>query len=368
MSADIKEFTAYPIDLAKEKAMQQSIPKDAELDNYIQGLLEWAYNEEDVRLFYFAETTTEVRSALQKVITGEKLSSVAGMIANRLLKQEKAAQEEVAHLKGVHEGMLLQAAFHRAGTDGILLAKVDLSEFLGREDFRSQSGIDKKHRLLKFCVVEFSAKQDIQTVHVGDTNSTIAAYWWKSFLELTESRTNNSNTRTAFAVLDSFLGKAVRGAYPKDYPNLYNELLRRFKRSKQFRFTKFMDDMFDNYQPYHSELNVADLKTKAKALLIKGKFDANFTIIPSEVEKRFKRTYTLTPQIDLTVAGDLENFKDQISAMALNDGTKGVFIKSETGYDQFPPHESVKSASLKTTDNGLKKTAVATPQVDVQKH
>src|SRR5581483_10687715 len=101
--------------------------------------------------------------------------------------------------------MLLQAVYSRKDQGGIMLAKVDLSEYLGRKDFRSQSGIDKKHRLLKFCLVEFDDKETIQAVRVGDTNPTIAAYWWKDFLELTEKRTDGSNTKTAFAVFDTFL-------------------------------------------------------------------------------------------------------------------------------------------------------------------
>ena len=38
-------------------------------------------------------------------------------------KKEKETKKEVDHLKGVHEGMLLQALFTREGDRGILLAK-----------------------------------------------------------------------------------------------------------------------------------------------------------------------------------------------------------------------------------------------------
>src|SRR5581483_7322830 len=101
MSTKIAEFTAHPIDLAKAEAVLEPIPKDAELDSYLKTLLEWAYDGEDDRQFFFAEMTTEVRAAIQEVIVGKKLVSVAGTIANRLLKQEKATHEAVEHLKGM---------------------------------------------------------------------------------------------------------------------------------------------------------------------------------------------------------------------------------------------------------------------------
>jgi hypothetical protein len=339
MSTKIAQFTAHPIDHDKASAIAETIAKDAELNSYLERLLEWAYKEHDGRQFYFAETTTEVRAALQKIIAGEPLTHHANVIANRLLKKEKDALKGVEHLKGVHEGMLLQAAFANESVNGVLLAKVDLSEFLRRENFRSDRGIDMKHRLLKFCVIECSDKAEIIAVHVGDTNSTIAAYWWKDFLELTEKRTDSSNTKTAFAMFDNFLAKSLRKDYPRDYPVLFNEVLRRFKRNQSFKFSKFLDDVFDGYRPVHANLNLTELKRRAKDMLDKNKFDANFTILPSEVEKRFKKTYTLTPQIELTVDGEV--MPGQISALALEDGTKGVFVKSDTGYEQFPLREAI---------------------------
>lgn len=349
MSTSIQEFKLHPIELSKEKAEEQSVPKDAELTPYIISLLEWAYSEEDSRQFKFDQKTTEVRAAIQKVIEGQPLSSVAAVIANRLLRQEKQAEKEVARLKGIHEGMLLQATFARDGTKGLLLAKVDLSEYLGKKNLRSESGIDKKHRILKFCIIEFSAAKDIKTVQVGDTNSIIATYWWKDFLELTEVLTDSTNTKNAFASFDLFLGRQLSKKYPRDYPALFNEVLRQFKRPQPFKFSKFLDAVFDHYRPYHTDLDVQELKRHAKELLNQKKFDSNFTILPQEVEKRFKKTYTLSPQIEVTVVGELKDVADEISAFALDDGTKGVFIKSEKGFDQFPPHKTVQRKATLTS-------------------
>jgi hypothetical protein len=356
---NIKQFTAHPIDHAKAKATQTPIPNNGELNSYLATLIEWAYQEQDVRQFFFAEKTTEVHAALQNLIADDTLSPQADIIANRLLKKEKERLEEVEHLKGVHEGMLLQAIFTRDDAPGILLAKVDLSEFLGREDFRSRTGIDKKHRLLKICLIELSEKHGIQTVHVGDTNSTIAVYWWKDFLELTEKRTDSSNTKTAFAVFDTFLGKTLRKDYPRDYPILFNEVLRRFRRNQPFKARQFLNEVFDNYRPSHNNLDVPDLKRKAASLLDKDKFDANFTILPGEVEKRFKKTYTLTPQIEVTIDGELENLADQISGFALEDGTQGVFIKSDSGFKQFPPRQGIAARRAVTTGHATSKQFVA---------
>lgn len=352
MSITIEKFTAHPIEHEKKKATQQAFAKDAELDTYLEGLVEWAYGAQDVRQFKFAQSTTEVRVCLQNVIAGKPLPPQAAIVANRLLRKETERLKTVEHLSGVHVGMLLQATFTNAGTSGILLAKVDFSEFLGRDDFRSRHGIDKKHRLLKFCLVEFSQQKTIQLVQVGDTNPTIARFWWDEFLELTEERTNNFNTETAFAIFDKFLARKLKKDYPKDHVELHNEVLKRFKRPQPFKFTEFLDGVFDNYQPHHAGLNTEALKKEALALLDKKKFDANFTIVPEAVSKRFKSTYKLTPQIDVTVDGALDSLSDTISSHALADGTQGVFIKSEFGYKKFPQRSQVQSKDAAASVNG----------------
>ncbi len=350
-STKIEQFTAHPIDHKKDKPTQASIPKGAELDSYLRGLLEWAYKEQDVRQFSFAQTSTQVCAALSRVIKTKKLAPEANIIAFRLLQKEKEAHKAVEHLKGVHEGMLLQALFKRDGVEGILLAKVDLSEFLGREDFRSRNGIDKKHRLLKFCLIEISNKLEIAAVNVGDTNATIAAYWWKDFLELSEKRTDSSNTKNAFAIFDTFLAKQLRQDHPRDYPILFNAVLGQFKRKQPFKFKPFLNAVFDGYQPISSSLDVAQLKQRANNLLDLNRFDANFTVLPEEVQKRFKKTYTLTPQIEVTVEGELANLAESISAHKLSDGTKGVFIKSDAGYEQFPPRPELQTATVTEPTN-----------------
>ena len=115
------------------------------------------------------------------------------------------------------------------------------------------ASIDQKHRLLKFCLVGFTTTQDINAVQVGDTNSTIAVYWWKDFLELSEVRTDSSNTKVAFAIFDTFLAKSLKTDYPRDYPCLFNEVLRKFKRQQSFKFIPFLDEIFDSYSPIHKK-------------------------------------------------------------------------------------------------------------------
>lgn len=334
MSAEIAQFTAHPLDHNLSAVAAAQIAKNAELDVYLGGLLKWAYEEHDGRKFYFAQRTTEVHASLLKVISGDTLVTHADVIANRLLKKEKETHKEVAHLHGVQQGMLLQAVFSTGSTSGIIMAKVDFSEFLRRKNFRSDLGIDKRRRLLKFCVAEYSDKLEITDVHVGDTNATIAAYWWKDFLELTERRTDAANTEVAFAQIDAFLARSIKKDYPRDYPVLFNEMLRYFKRNRPFSLNGFLTDLFDHYTPQHENLDIVDLKRRANITLDKKKFDQSFTIVPSKIERRFKKTYSLTPQIDLTVSGELTD--GQISALELDDGTKGVFVKSDKGFDQFP--------------------------------
>jgi len=181
-------------------------------------------------------------------------------------------------------------------------------------------------------------------VQIADTNPTLSSFWWKDFLELEEKRTDESNTKTVFAAFDSFLGSKLQSKYPADYTHLFNDMLRIFKREKRFSFKKFVGDVFDGYRVIDPKLDIKKLKQDAERLLDKKTFDATFNLAAETITKRFKRTYTLTDEIELQISNSIENLETTVFGLGLQDGTKGVFVKSEKGYNQFLRHPVLQKA------------------------
>lgn len=339
MSVKIHNFCAHPIDRSLTNVVKETIPTGANLDKYIAALVELTTKEEDTRQFSFAHPTTEVRAALTHIRVNNQFDVAAETIASRLLRVEKSTADKVDHLRGVQNGVLLQSRFDRENESGILIAKVDWARFLPRGSYRDAEGIDYKPRLLKACLVLFADGDMITDVQVADTNPTLSTFWWKDFLELAEQRTDDFNTRTVFATFDTFLGNKIRTKHPADYAHLFNHMLGIFKRTRRFSFKPFVNEIFDGYQATDPKLDVQQLKQDALRLINTKKFDGTFNLNPKVITKRFKRTYELTDEIELQISDSIENLASTIYGINLNDGTKGVFVKSEKGYQQFlrPP-------------------------------
>lgn len=352
MSVKIHNFCAHPIDRSLTKVVKETIPTGANLDKYIAALVELTTKEEDTRQFSFAHATTEVRAALTQIRTKNTFDASAETIASRLHRIEKSIAEKVEHLRGVQSGMLLQSLFERENKSGILIAKVDWARFLPRGSYKDSEGIDYKPRLLKACLILFSDGDTIDDVQVADTNATLSAFWWKDFLELEELRTDDFNTKAVFATFDTFLGSKTRSKHPADYAHLFNHMLGIFKRTRRFSFKPFVSEVFDGYQATDLKLDVQQLKQDALNLINTKKFDGTFNLNPKVITKRFKRTYELTDEIELQISDSIENLASTVYGLNLNDGTKGVFVKSDKGYQLF--HRPA------TTQNQQKTSTVAT--------
>lgn len=342
MSVKIQHFSAHPIDRNLDQILKETVPKGANLDRYIASLVDLTTKEEDTRQFLFAHPTTEVRAAITRIRAAQDFDAAAETIAARLHRVEKSIADKVEHLRGMQNGILLQSLFERDTESGILIAKVDWARFIAKGSYRDSEGIDYKPRLLKACLILFSSGDTISDVQIADTNATLSAFWWKDFLELTENRTDDSNTKAVFATFDTFLGHKLRSKHPADYIYLFNHMLGTFKRTHRFSFKSFVNHIFDGYQPQDSKLDIQKIKQEALRLIDSKKFDGTFNLNPSVINKRFKKTYQLTDEIELQISDSIENLAATVYGLDLEDGTKGVFVKSERGYQQFQRPQELK--------------------------
>jgi len=334
MSADsVHYISCHPIDLAAKDIQPVKISGKSDVAEYAKDLLEKILTSDDQRDYAFESDTTEVRAAIIRMRGGSDGGGDAQVIANRLLREEKDAQKKVEHM-GVElqKGSLFQLVFQNDGSEMILLTKVDSLLFLDEEDLKQHAGLPFDRRVLKTCLVKFKKNGDIASVTVSSKNN--AEYWWKRFLELKEVTTDEINTTTAFHAIDGHLVNRLKKNFGSDYTYLRRNLVGYFQTQKKFNISTFVDTALGDYQPQNKELNLEKLKSEIKELPKKKNFDASFDVVADKVQSRFKRIVDLTEKIRLEVSEDAADVGAAIESKVVN-GKKGVFIKSDKGYETF---------------------------------
>jgi hypothetical protein len=333
----LKEITIHQIDIHNTTVVP--VDKDQygqDLNNYLNGLIE-IVAQGSGRSFTFERDTTEIRALIPKIIANENFAGVAAIAANRLLSKEQEAQKNIDKLKKIEiqKGIVVQAVIVDGSKHQYVICKADHSEFLKDEDYKLTKGLPIKKKVFKAFVVTFLPTNHIESVVVYDTNTTMAKYWWQSFLELTEVYTDKHNTTTAFNAMDKEVFTKMKKKHPQDYMHLRNSMVRYFRANEDFDMKDFLDNAIGDYKPYDQELKVVQLKEIIKTLPATKKFDEKFSILREEVTARFLNKVPLTAQIDLHIKEDVPNIEKIITTETDQDGTKYVKIQSDIGYTYF---------------------------------
>jgi hypothetical protein len=96
-----------------------------------------------------------------------------------------------------------------------------------------------------------------------------------------------------------------------------------------------LDYVFGDYSPFSDKVDIKELRKVAKEMPEKYKFDAVFKIDSKCLDRRRRTVVPLTDQIDLEIKDAIDNLPETIRSAALQDGTKGVFIRSADGFKYF---------------------------------
>lgn len=323
----------HPIDLASDRINAVDIAQKEDVFVYVNDLVENIISANDQREYKFTRSTTEVCQAILNMVGQRACASHAQTVANRLLQTEKEAQRSVAHMQvAIQKGNLFHVVFKRNGVEMILIAKVDLNSFLDQTDFKKHAGLPFEKRILKTCLVVFAQQNEIAKITVSDTNN--AKYWWKDFLELEEITSDEKNTKLAFNSIDHTLGVQLKRNFPSDYTYLRNNFIGYFRTQPRFSFDDFQRHVFGAYRPNDPNLDMQKLKSEIQKLPQKHKFDSAFNVVEDEIRGRIKRVILLTDKIKLELTDNVENLGSAVEAKQIN-GKKGIFIKSDDGYDAF---------------------------------
>ena len=156
-------------------------------------------------------------------------------------------------------------------------------------------------------------------------------------MELTKVFSDEDNTENAFDAIEKQVLLKLKKDHPNDYTHLSNSSIRYFRSKDTFDLNEYINDVFEGYEPFDTNLNMAKVKEKLRDMPTKsGKpFDSQFSIVKSKIKKKIIRDIPLTPHIDLHLKTDIYELDTVVTAIEDPDGTKFVKIRSDQGWKYF---------------------------------
>lgn len=334
---DINEIKIFRIDFHQSSVDtidQSNFPHDFTL--YLEGLIELMILGSSGRVFRFESESTQVRGQIAMLLNGGDFSIVSTTIANRLLRIEKTAQADIAHLGiEIQKGIIVQALINDSGIRKYVICKADHNEFLNELNFTLTRGLPIKKKVFKGFICSLNSDQTVSDNLVYDQLQT--KYWWFDFLELTKVHSDEDNTQNAFDAIDKGVLVKLKKKHPQDYMHLSNSNVRYFRAKDNFDMNEFIAEVFDGYEPFDKRLDIEDVKQKIRNLSSNTRkpFDEQFSIVKKQIKKRFIKDIPLTAQIELHFKEEVPNLESVVTAEQGPDGTKYVKVKSEQGYQYF---------------------------------
>lgn len=304
------------------------------LGQYIERLLADIKERNSKRSFVFNSNTTEIRSSIT-LFMNEAYEKATEINAKRLLKVEQEAQEEMDKLKiTIQKGSLFQTIINvDKETKMIIIGKADHNDFLDASDFAIHRGLPWKKRIFKSFLAITDHHNNIIKILVSDTTNALTKYWWHSFLELTEERTDSHNTKKFLEIIDKKVLDRIKDKFPADHTILRNSVIGHFRSQIDFDLDNMFTQIFETYPPIEDDFPIQDIQSRIKEIPEKYNLDSQFQIDKKEINKRAVHKVVLNEGMELLLNGapDLDN----ITAFVDKENNKYIAIKSDEGYKRF---------------------------------
>lgn len=308
--------------------------KSPALQKYIELLLKDIEEKNSKRVFKFDSETTEVRVAIGLLLDGN-FTNPPLVNAKRLLRVEQESQIEMNKLNvKIQKGSLFQSVINVDSEKRmIIIGKADHNDFLDASDFDLHKGLPWNKKIFKSFLVITDYSGNIIKVLVSDTTNTITKYWWSSFFELTELRTDKYNTKQFIDLIDKKLLGSIKKTHPSDHTTLRNSVIGHLRANNNFDIDIFYDMIFKNYEPISENFPIEDIRKKVKEIPEKYEIDGQFQIDNSEINIRATNKIMLNEGMELNLIGEVNLSK--ITAFTDKEGEKFIQIKTDEGYDRF---------------------------------
>lgn len=317
------------------------------ISEYIEQLISYISGNVSVRAYKTESVNGEVISAILNIVQyrddDELINYNIDLIAERLLRKEKEANERIARLNtNVQKGSLILALIEDDGHTFFLLAKVEHTDFLDDLDYSIKSGFSKDtKKIWKTCLFQMDdvhAKMFEAKIY----SQTVAKYWWHDFLELEEKQNDENNTKKAYRSIKNILSRNLKKEAPHDYMVITNAMYLYFNSVEIFDYEEMVRTIIANYEPDDlTQRTKENLLGKLEGLPEKKGFDWRFNIVPSAIKGGKDNTYDVYNGIKLKIPQGMEGLEDIVQSCEDEDGKQYLKIRvnDRNTYRTFKKYE-----------------------------
>lgn len=340
---DIIFASMHHIDLINEKAVPK-ILNNEDVKGYIKSLTEEALENKHKKFFKTTSNTSEVVATVKRIFTNKSLDdSDRNIIADRLVDKEIATQEKIDKLNiKIKKGSLIQSLFKKENNEYyFLIAKIESNRFLDTNDLIAKEGLLFENKAFKTCVFKINNNNEIEEISLSDNNNKIADYWSDLFLELKELTNDETNTKNAFKIVLNKIKNDLEVKHPQDYILIQNNAKSFFQTNSVFRQDEFMNNMFNNYEPQDSNLDINALRGSLIRAYNRVITDTEFNIIPKSIQPSIMKTNKqVNSFIELTLNGTQDQIQNNVFSVEEN-GVKYIKVKASNieTYNSFKWNE-----------------------------
>ncbi len=331
----------YKIDNVAQTATVANFEIPVNINVYIQELIQDCAEKAGDREYIFDNTRGLTKSRILCIVKDENRIDKALELAERLTKVEYDSNERHRNLKSKIPTGILLVAYVDMELDGrneykVILAKADYTEFIEEVTGQKKTGLPTKKKLFKSFIanVQWSEEApELINMKTYDPQKDRAQYWWDTFLELSEVRSDEENTVNAMKLLKKEILIPIKEQHPEAYLPLYNTTIRYMRARGDFDLEHFRDNVFGAQVINDPSFSMERWKNKITNLTKEEKrFDRNFTKTPEIIKERsYSTELELTPLIDLRIKKDFAA-REKIIRPVKEHGDEGIFIKSEKGF------------------------------------
>lgn len=325
------------------------------LDNvriFVEEKMSNLYFSDSNRQYKIKDTTTQVLTNIKSMITtNDSLQRISfgDIIAKRLLSKEKDVQSRITQLEqDVQKGGLVITCFEQDSVKYYAVVKIHYIDFYEENTFDEKRGLPKKHVILKTSICKINGNDIDDDFFLSDSTKPkgqgAAKFWWDDFLELKQLINDTENTKKAFTKVEELL----KSEFKEDLPSYWyfrNNLVSYLRSEEQFVFNTMIQrtigildiEPLDGKSEAEKEAYKQALEAKIRAVQMKNgerEFDTEFTVDSKEVKARIKRTIPLITNVDLSIRGEIPDFKNKI-VPDIDSGRKCLKIYTDTGYEEF---------------------------------
>ncbi|HBF6218012.1 hypothetical protein [Clostridioides difficile] len=326
------------INYEENKIIPREIPEH--FNFYIEHVIDFIDTNTKTRQYRIDSQLTDVVKNIKGIISDNDLQlcydEKSYNIVSKLLNTENERQSRIGSMDvKIKKGSVIQALLKDEEVDRYeyLIAKVNHTNFIDDSDFISRTGFSAKEQdISKTCLFEITKEDDILIDSASIYIDNRASYWANEFLELTEMRDDEINTKTVFKEVNAVLMRNVNKKSKNDYTVLRNSLIGYLKKERLVNYDNLIKDLFEGYSPLDDEkLNRDAMKNmveKLEKLPQTKKFDLQFNSAPTAINSKIKKEYIVNQGIKIKIDDYIEDIKNIIHSEEEKDGSRYIKIKT----------------------------------------